>query len=97
MNLQVARIAQSEFNDAQAYYEIQRPGLGLLFSEEMRRSILRIQKYPFAGSIEKGEIRHYHTHKFPYKILYSVQDKTILIIAFAHQHRLPFYWIDRVI
>jgi len=35
-------------------------------------------------------------HKFPYKILYSVERDHLLVIAIAHQHRRPDYWIDRL-
>ncbi len=32
---------------------------------------------------------------FPYNILYSIHENTILIIAIAHHHREPDYWVDR--
>jgi len=32
-------------------------------------------------------------YKFPYKLLYSVEKDHVLVIAIAHQHRKPDYWI----
>ena len=34
--------------------------------------------------------------KFPYKIIYSIEEDYILILAVAHQHQKPDYWIDRI-
>ncbi len=36
-------------------------------------------------------------NEFPYKILYSIEKDHIYIIAVAHQHRKPNYWIDHII
>jgi len=92
----IAKIAQKEFNDAKAFYEIEQTGLGVRFVEEIRRGILRIKQYPSAWAVERGEVRHYLVHKFPYKILYSIQQNKIIVLAFAHYHRKPDYWIDRI-
>jgi|GEM_PF-225276 len=34
--------------------------------------------------------------KFSYSLLYSIEEDHIFIIAVAHQHRKPGYWIDRL-
>ncbi|MBI4744848.1 MAG: type II toxin-antitoxin system RelE/ParE family toxin [Actinobacteria bacterium] len=96
MKVIIAKIAQQEFNDAKDFYEIEQPGLGLRFETEIKKSILRIKKHPSAWPIEYNEVHRYLIHKFPYKILYSIQNKIIIILAFAHQHRKPEYWIDRL-
>ena len=96
MKVVVAKIARQEFNDAKEFYEIEQAGLGLRFEKEIKKSILHIKQYPYAWPIERNEVRHCLIHKFPYKILYFVQNNIILILAFAHQHRKPDYWIDRI-
>ena len=68
-------------------------GLGLRFREEVKKAIVRILEYPEAWSVERGEIRRCLLHTFPYKILYSIEKDHIFIIAVAHQHRKPDYWI----
>ena len=88
-------LARDEFINAVEYYELEVIGLGKRFKDEVKNSIKRILKYPKAWSIEKGEIRKYLLHKFPYKILYSIESDYIYIIAIAHMHRMPDYWIDR--
>lgn len=96
MKIKIAKIAQQEFNDAKGFYEIEQAGLGMRFEKEIKNAILRIKQFPYAWPIERNEIRHYLVHKFPYKILYSIQENNIVLLAFAHLHRKPAYWIDRI-
>lgn len=80
-------------DDAIAFYEIELAGLGLRFKEEIKSSIFRIKEHPEAWSIERSEVRKALLHRFPYKILYAIEKDKIIILAIAHQHRKPNYWI----
>ncbi|HHI77327.1 MAG TPA: type II toxin-antitoxin system RelE/ParE family toxin [Gammaproteobacteria bacterium] len=88
------RIARQELQDAVRYYELAYPGLGHRFRDEVRNAARRIAAYPNAWSVERGEVRKCLLHKFPYKLLYSIEGDHILIIAVAHQHRRPDYWVE---
>ncbi|MCP4110511.1 MAG: type II toxin-antitoxin system RelE/ParE family toxin [Desulfobacteraceae bacterium] len=96
MNVIFNESARDEFNDAVAYYELKVSGLGQRFRKEVKKSIKRITEYPEVWSKEKDDVRKYLLHKFPYKILYSIESDHIYIIAIAHQHRRPNYWADRL-
>lgn len=87
--------SRSELEDAVRYYELQVAGLGKRFKSEVRKAALRIAEYPDAWSVERGEVRKCLLHKFPYKLLYSIEKDHVFIIAVAHQHRQPDYWVDR--
>ncbi|MBN2383399.1 type II toxin-antitoxin system RelE/ParE family toxin [bacterium] len=89
-------LAKRELEDAFEYYECEVPGLGEQFRHEIRYGIRRIAQYPLAWTPEAPEIRRYLIHKFPYKILYSIETDYIFVIAIAHCHRKPEYWIDRI-
>lgn len=93
-----SELAKAEFEDAYNYYELKLNGLGEKFRQEVRSALQRILEYPAAWSVERGSIRRYLLHKFPHKILYSIekQGKELFIIAIAHQHREPYYWIDHI-
>jgi plasmid stabilization system protein ParE len=95
MRVIFTRIARRELEDAVRYYELEYSGLGRRFKEEVRKAALRIAEYPKAWSIERGEVRKCLLHKFPYKLMYSVEEDHILVIAVAHQHRKPDYWVGR--
>jgi mRNA-degrading endonuclease RelE of RelBE toxin-antitoxin system len=95
MKIEIIEIARREYDEAKEFYEIEQPDLGTQFEEQIRYSLLRIQQHPQAWPPERKEIRRYIVHKFPYKILYSIQNDTIVVLAFAHLHRQPDYWVDR--
>lgn len=87
--------AKRELEDAVRYYELEYPGRGQRFKEEVKKTAIRISGYPEAWSVERGDIRKCLLHKFPYKLLYAVDKDQIIVVAVAHQHRKPDYWIDR--
>ena len=95
MRVEFSKFAKLELEDAIRFYELQFLGLGKRFKDEVRKAVLRIVEYPTAWSIESGEVRMYLLHKFPYKLFYSIESDHIFIIAVAHQHRKPNYWIER--
>jgi hypothetical protein len=97
MKIVFSELAIFELKDAADYYEMELIGLGNQFKKEVKKGILRIKDYPNAWPIEKGDIRRYILHKFPYKILYSIESDHILIVALAHQHQKPNYWVDRIL
>lgn len=95
MRVIFTRIATQELEDAVHFYDFESAGLGQRFKEEVRKAAVRIAEYPQAWSIERGEVRKCLLHTFPYKLLYSVEEDHILVLAVAHQHRKPDYWVDR--
>ncbi len=95
MRVIFTRIATQELEDAVRFYDFESAGLGQRFKEEVRKAAVRIAEYPQAWSIERGEVRKCLLHTYPYKLLYSVEEDHILVIAVAHQHRKPDYWVDR--
>jgi len=95
MKLEILEIARHEFLSAREFYEFEQHGLGDRFEKEVKQALICVQHYPTAWSLEKKEIRRCFLHRFPYKILYSIQKDTIVVLAFAHLHRKPDYWIGR--
>jgi hypothetical protein len=96
MQVIFSELAKTELIEAVNHYDLQFSGLGKRFKSEVEKAILRIIDYPLAWSIELGDIRKCLLHKFPFKILYSIEPNHIFIIAIAHQHRRPNYWINAV-
>ena len=93
MRVLFSQLAKRELDDASHYYEIEFQGLGKRFRAEVKMAASRISEYPEAWSVERGDIRKCLLHKFPYKLLYSIEKDHIFIIAIAHQHRKPEYWL----
>ncbi len=95
MNILFDNLADFELSDAIDFYELQQKGLGNRFKQEIKSAVLRIKKFPTLSPIIKRDIRRYQLHKFPYKILYSMEENYIYIIAISHNHRRPDYWVER--
>ncbi len=91
-----SKLAKFEMEDAARLYDLAYPGLGKSFKNEVKKAAIRIAEYPQAWSVERGEVRKCLLHRFPYKLLYSIESDHIFIIAVAHQHRKPDYWVDRL-
>lgn len=96
MEAYFSEFAKSELDDAIDYLELEYEGLGRRFKVEIEAAVQRILRFPWAWSVERGTVRKCLVHTFPYKILYSIEVDHIFVIAVAHQHRRPYYWIDRL-
>ena len=95
MRIDFSPQAKAEFEDGEAYDERQVPGLGARFRAVVRQALLRMRHWPLAVPVERGDIRRMMLSRFPYKLLYSVEPDCLFIIAVAHMHRVPDYWINR--
>ncbi len=57
MNVEFLEPARTDLIDAVMYYERQREGLGRDFSQEVRKTIKRIVRYPEAWSLTSDRTR----------------------------------------
>lgn len=95
MQVVFSALARQELDDASDYYQMALEGLGKLFRHEVRIAVKRIMAHPKAWSVGNNEIRKCLMHRFPYNIFYSIEPDHIFIIAIAHQHRKPDYWVGK--
>ena len=95
MRFEFSPEARAEFDDGEHYYEAQVPGLGSRFRKDIQQVLRRLRRWPLAAPVERGDIRRLMLSRFPYKLLYSVEADRIYVIAVAHLHRAPDYWVDR--
>lgn len=76
MEIRFLAPAQAELEEAVAYYNSQKDGLGFEFSEEIRRTVGRIVQYPEAWSSLSKRTRRCQTKKFPYGLVYHLRSLT---------------------
>jgi hypothetical protein len=88
--------ARREFVEAVKYYEQQHSGLGRDFRDEVYATIERVNIFPESWQLLVGKIRRCQTQRFPYGVIYTVENNRLVIIAIAHLHRQPSYWRKRV-
>ncbi len=87
--------AHSELKDAVAYYEGELSGLGQRFWDEVDQHLDWIAGNHEVPRLRSGGYRRVSLKIFPYYISYVVRDPVIWILAVAHGHSRPEYWIDR--
>lgn len=92
MKLRFSIVAQAEIQAATDYYESKEPGLGLRFVAELDRAIKLILQFPTSWSPFSRRSRRYVLRRFPYHIIYSVQQDTVMIVTVVHQRRDPKRW-----
>lgn len=97
MTIRFLTEAETELDGAVAYYEAQLAGLGSEFAAEVRAGLTRIEEYPEAWQLLGHRVRRYRLNRFPYGLLYAVQDHDIVVVAIMHLHRKPDYWETRTI
>src|SRR5438093_10786989 len=86
------RLAEYELNEAAQYYDLEEPGLGAAFLEEVDRCLQSIQAAPEAGAILRGTVRRRLLRRFPYALLYKIRPSGIRILAVMNLRRRPTYW-----
>ncbi len=58
-------------------------------------AIAILERFPEIGEEVRPGIRKILLRRFPYKLIYSVTNDAVYIIAVAHGHREPDYWSGR--
>lgn len=87
---------EAELDIAEAYrwYEERDKGLGTEFIRAVETCIFQIQRHPEMYPVVHNDMRQAVTRRFPYSILYSV-DETVYVLAVFHAARDPQNWKDR--
>ena len=93
--LEVQRLAERELNEAAQYCDLENPGLGSSFLEEVDRCLESIEAHPEAGAILRDSVRRRLLRRFPYALLYKIKPDTIRILAVMNLKRRPTYWVGR--
>jgi plasmid stabilization system protein ParE len=95
MNIIVLPQAGDEFEEAAASYNEKKPGLGERFRDEVDRHIRWIARHAEIPRPRPGGYRRVNLKVFPHYIAYMRFREALWILAIAHAHREPEYWIGR--
>jgi len=87
---------QQELRDAYLWFESNAEGLGEDLLQELDQSYLVIQQILMTWPAVAPGIRRYLLKRFPYGVLYKVDDQGIQVVAIMHLSRRPGYWQKRV-
>lgn len=101
MKLVLLAEAEAELEDAAAWYDDRRDGLGDELVHDVQAAFQVILEAPEAWSRWPGAparippIRRFVLARFPYSVAYQVHSEFISILAVVHGKRRPLYWIGR--
>ena len=102
MKLVLHADVEGELDQAAAWYDDHRVGLGDRLLAEMRDALAAIAEAPNAWPSWPDTpalvppIRRLVVPRFPYAIGYQVYADQVVVLAIAHSSRRPSYWLDRV-
>ncbi len=66
--------ARAEFDHAADWYESKKPGLGILFTEEIHSLLQTAAKFPNRCPIVLADVRKLVARKFPFFHLFSIKE-----------------------
>jgi len=88
--------AIAELAAARDQHNAEREGLGTEFLDEFDAVLVRIhampRRFPLVGDTR---FRRALFKRFPYCVVYWPSDEVISVLAVAHQHAEPLYWLHR--
>lgn len=87
--------AEQDLADAKAWYDGQRDGLGDEFLECVGEAFDRIQAVPQAHAKVFQELRKKLVRRFPYAVIYRIDDDQTTVVAVYHCRRDPRGWQGR--
>jgi hypothetical protein len=97
----IDRIAQLEFDEATAWYEQQRLGLGFEFIEAVDRVLARIETHekfvtaPVA-ILDRGVVRREFVRRFPYIVVFVETETVRRVIMIRRGNVDPVRWKSRI-
>jgi toxin ParE1/3/4 len=89
--------ADADVDDVAAWYDAERPGLGDDFVEAVHAIAMRIAENATQFPIVSAVVRRALMRRFPYGVLFVVEDRTATILAVLHLHRGPAALINRIL
>jgi toxin ParE1/3/4 len=87
--------ALTEYAEAVQYYAEQRVEVAQAFIDAIEDAVYRIRESPTRYIAIDEDVRRCMTRRFPYGILYTIEEDYILILAAMHCSREPGYWKNR--
>ncbi|WP_395734760.1 type II toxin-antitoxin system RelE/ParE family toxin [Prosthecobacter sp.] len=88
--------ARLELVEATSYYGQIDDELSGRFGAAVEAATLRICSAPCMHRRFKGEMRKVRVERFPYALVYRIEENGLHLVSVMHLHRRPGYWNGRV-
>lgn len=94
--LVLAPEAEQDLDEAYAWYEKQRVGLGEDFLTNVDACIETICRFPKIGKVVFEDYGRALVRRFPYAVFYEVENETVTVYCVMHTARDPDKWRERL-
>ena len=88
-SIRITEEAREDIDEAVEWYDEQKSGLGDLFLQRLNESFSAIQQNPASFKRVYRQLRQSALKKFPYVVLYKVENNIILIYCVFHTSKDP--------
>ena len=88
--------AVGDLSEAFEWYEERREGLGYDFLLQVEAGLRFIENNPFVFPEKYKGTRRYLIKRFPYKIVYIVEDSKVIVLGILHGRRDPKWIAKRI-
>jgi toxin ParE1/3/4 len=78
-----------DLQEAFEWYELQQQGLGYEFIEEAENGFKKICAHPLHYKAVNDRFRRIKITRFPYLIIYEIENNTVIINSVRHGSRKP--------
>ena len=93
--LEVRPEAELDALETMLWYEGEREGLGTEFLHELRATFVRIERGPLQFPVVSRSFRRAIVHRFPFGVIFTLEDELATIMAITHLHRDSKQWQRR--
>ena len=95
MGFRLSSRARLELLEATEWYASRSAKVARGFLAEYRRTRSRITTHPRRWPVLEGQVRSLAFRRYPYSLLYIIEDDHVLVLALKHHRRAPGYWKDQ--
>jgi plasmid stabilization system protein ParE len=88
--------AEDDITDAAVWYEQQSPGLGWDFTRVVDACLTEVSRKPMRFPVVRKNARRAILRRFPFAVIFVVDDARVEVIACLHARRDPVEWARRL-
>ncbi len=94
--IEIHPAALAELKSAVEWYLERSEPAAQEFVAEADRAVALVMESPRRWPVGEHNTRRFVLQRFPFAITYREKDSGVQILAFAHGHRRPGYWKERL-
>jgi plasmid stabilization system protein ParE len=87
--------ARRDFDESFDWYADRSTQAAVRFAAAMEAALARVSSDPTQFASRDGVHRECPVKKFPFRIVYRLDDHRVLVVAVVHAKRRPEYWHKR--